>query len=158
MEQKTEELVTWLSKEVVREIAPDELDLYQDIEEEFFKNPDAFIEKDTKKKEKMLGFIGSGIGEQFLTVTVLPIVLGVIGYVGTSGIEALKKEASKGLIRKIEKKFGEKESTDSHFSKDKIGEIREYAFNKAKSMGMDVEKAGILADSLIGKLVLTDVR
>ena len=158
MEKKTEELVTWLSKEVVSEIAPDELDLYQDIEEEFFKNPNAFIEKDSKKKEKMLGFVGTGIGEQFLTMTVLPIVLGVIGYVGTAGIEALKKEASKALARKIEKKFAEKESTDNHISKDKIGEIREYAFNKAKSLGMDVERAGILADSLIGKLILTDVR
>ena len=55
MEKNSNELISRLSYEIVREIAPDELDLFDDIKEEFLKNPDAFLEKDPGKKEEMLG-------------------------------------------------------------------------------------------------------
>lgn len=127
MERNSEELVSRLSYEIVKEVAPDELDLFDDFKEEFLKNPDAFLEKDPKKREKMLGFAELVGAELFFTSIVLPVVSGLI---------------TNYLSKKLEKK------PDSN----KIKEFRDDAFNKAISLGMDKEKAGLLADSLTGKL------
>jgi len=50
MAKNIEELASFLSYEIVKEVAPEELDLFDDIKEEYLKNPGAFLEKDTKKK------------------------------------------------------------------------------------------------------------
>ena len=127
MGKNSEELVSRLSYEIVKEVAPDELDLFDDFKEEFLKNPDAFLEKDPQKREEMLGFAVPIIAEQFFTLFVLPVVSGLI---------------TEYISKKLEKK------TDSN----EIKEFRDYAFNNAISLGMDKEKAGLMADSLIGKL------
>lgn len=127
MEKNSEELVSRLSYEIVKEVAPDELDLFDDFKEEFLKNPDAFLEKDPQKREEMLGFAELVGAELFFTSIVLPVVSGLI---------------TNYLSKKLEKK------PDIN----KIKEFRGDAFNKAIALGMDKEKAGILADSLIGKI------
>ena len=129
MEKNSEELVSRLSYEIVKEVAPDELDLFDDFKEEFLKNPDAFSEKDPQKREKMLGFaIPVDAAELFITVFVLPVVSGLI---------------TNYLSKKIEKKPSSKE----------IKKLRDDTFNKIISQGLDKEKAELIADSTIGKAV-----
>ncbi len=128
MEKNSEELVSRLSYEIVKEVAPDELDLFDDFKEEFLKNPDAFLEKDPKKREEMLGFVELVGAELFFTLIVLPVVSGLI---------------TNYLSKKLEKK------PDSN----KIKELRDDAFNRAISLGMNKEKAELIADSTIGKAV-----
>ena len=128
MEKNSEELVSRLSYEIVKEVAPDELDLFDDFKEEFLKNPDAFLEKDPKKREEMLGFVELVGAELFFTLIVLPVVSGLI---------------TNYLSKKLEKK------PDSN----KIKELKDDAFNKAISLGIDKEKAELIADSTIGKAV-----
>ena len=128
MEKNSEELVSHLSYEIVKEVAPDELDLFDDFKEEFLKNPDAFLEKDPQKREKMLGFAIPVGAEQFITVFVLPVVSGLI---------------TNYLSKKLEKKPSNKE----------IKKLRDDTFNKIISQGLDKEKAELIADSTIGKAV-----
>ncbi len=154
MVKNSEELVSHLSYEIVKEVAPDELDLFDDIKEEFLENPDAFLEKDPEKREKMLGFVGGGAGEIFVTVTVLPLIWSAIKYIGTAGIESLKKEGSKTVAEKIKEKIGGKEGQPS---KEKMNELRRYICQNASSMGVDKEIAGVIADSFIGKLTLMGI-
>jgi len=128
MEKKSEELVSRLSYEVVKEVAPDELDLFDDIKEVFLKNPDAFSEKDPKKREEMLGFALPAGTEQFITGVVLP--------------------AAWNIIKKyVSKKVGERLSINE------IKELRDDAYNIAISQKVDKKKAALIADSLAGKLV-----
>ena len=129
MEKNSEELVSRLSYEIVKDVAPDELDLFEDVKEEFLKNPDAFLEKDRQKREKLLGFAVPAGAEQFVTGFVLPVVL-----------DAIKKYASKKLGKELDK--------------NEIKKLRDGAYNTALSLGMDKEKAELMADSLAGKLVL----
>jgi hypothetical protein len=126
--KNSEELVSRLSYEIVKEVAPDELDLFDDFKEEFLKNPDAFLEKDPKKREEMLGFVELVGVELFFTSIVLPVVSGLI---------------TNYLSKKLEKK------PDSN----KIKEFRDDAFNRAISLGIDKEKAELIADSTIGTAV-----
>lgn len=127
MEKNRKELASRLSYEIVRDVAPDELDLFDDFKEEFLKNPDAFLEKDAKKREKMLGFALPAGTEEFITTVVIPVVWGVI---------------KKYLGRKEEEKLGNR----------KMKELRDDAYSIAISLDMDKEKAELLADSLVGKL------
>ncbi len=150
MDKSSEELASRLSYEIIKEVAPDELDLFDDIKEEYLKNPDAFLDKDPKKKEKLLGF-GGGIGEVFVTTTILPLIWGVVAYIGKAGVESLKKEGAKALEENIKEKIRGKEV---HTSNEKIKEMRDYVFKNALSSGMDEQKATFYADSIIGKLTL----
>jgi len=133
MEKSEEGLLSSLSYEIVKEVAPDELDLFDDFKEEFLKNPDAFSEAEPKKREQMLGFALPPGTEQFITVIVLPVVFHLI---------------DKYIIQKYVTKKGEGKSDP-----DKINTLRDEAYQNATSLGMDEEKASLLADALIGKAV-----
>ena len=154
MDKKSEELAARLSYEIIKEVAPDELDLFDDLKEEYLKNPDAFLEKDSKKKEKMLGF-GGGVGEVFITTTILPLIWGVVAHIGKAGIESLKNESAKALEEKIKEKI---EGKAVHTSNQKIKELRDYIFKNALSLGMDEKKAGLYADSIIGKMTIMEIQ
>lgn len=150
MEKNSEEFASRLSYEIVKEMAPEELDLFDDIKEEFFENPNAFRKKDSGKKEKMLGF-GGGVGEVFVTVTILPIILGIFAQIGKKGIECITEEGLKAASEWIKNK---REGKKGQPSKEKLKEIRDYVCQNAYSTGMDQDRARILADSFIGKLTL----
>ena len=150
MEKNSEELASHLSYEIVKEMAPEELDLFDDIKEEFLENPDDFIKKDSGKKEKMLGF-GGGVGEVFVTVTILPLIWGIFAQIAKKGIESLTEEGSKAAAEWIKNK---REGKKGQPSKEKLKEIRDYVCQNAYSAGLDKDRARILADSFIGKLTL----
>ena len=134
MERNNEELVSRLSYEIVKEVAPEELDLFTDFKEKFLKNPNAFSEKEHKKKEQMLGFALPPGTEQFVTVIVLPVVFSLI---------------DKYIIQKYVTNKGKAQSDP-----DKINQLRNEAYNDAISLGMDEKKAGLLANALVGKAAL----
>lgn len=153
MDKNREELASRLSYEIIKEISSEEIDLFDDIKEAYLKNPDAFLEKDPKKKEKMLGF-GGGAGEVLVTTIIFPLVWGVIAHIGKEGVKTLKNEGAKALEKKIKEKIGEKEVDTSN---EKIKELRDYIFKNALSRGADEQKAIFYADSIIGKLVIMGI-
>ena len=150
MGNNIEELASSLSYEIVKEVAPEELDLFDDIKEEYLKNPGAFLEKDTKKKDQLLGFGGGG-AEVFVTTTILPLVLGVVIHIGKAGIETIKDEGSKAIAEWFKAKLGGKAS---HLSKEKLKLMRDSVYDNAIISGVKKEKASIISDAFIGKLVL----
>ena len=150
MDKNSEELASNLSYKIVKEMAPEELDLFDDIKEEFLENPDDFMKKDSGKKEKMLGF-GGGVGEVFVTATILPLIWGIFAQIGKKGIESLTEEGLKAAAEWIKNK---REGKKGQPSKEKLKEIRDYVCQNAYSAGLDKDRARILADSFIGKLTL----
>ena len=150
MDKYSEELASRLSYEIIKEVAPYELDLFDDIKEEYHKNPNAFHEKDTKKKEKMLGF-GGGVGEALITTMILPLVGGIIAHVGKDGIATLKDEGSKALSGWIKDIMQRKSAQPS---KESLKLMRDSVYNNALSEGVEKEKADKIADLFIGKLAL----
>jgi ABC-type transport system involved in cytochrome bd biosynthesis fused ATPase/permease subunit len=115
-------------------MAPKELIFFDDYREKFLKNPDAFTEKDRKKRDKMLGFTVPDGTTQLLTTFVLPIAL-----------ETIKKWWSKKASQKL--------------SSDQLNTMRSEAYNNAITLGVDKEKAELMADALVGKIVrLSEVK
>jgi len=132
MEKKREELVSQLSYEIAKEMAPEELDLFNDIKEEFLKNPDAFSEKDPQKREQMLGFAIPWDVKSLITTFILPVVWKVI-----------KENLSKFI--------------DAKLDSEEVQRLRDEAYNIAISLEMDKDKAEVMADSLVGKLAKMDL-
>jgi hypothetical protein len=122
------ELASKVSFEVLRDIAPKELILFDDYKAKFIKNPDAFAEKDRKKREKMLGFAIPDGTAQLVTTFVLPIAL-----------NAINKYVNK--------------KTEDKLNKDQLSNMRTEAYNNAVALGMDKEKAELMADALVGKMM-----
>jgi hypothetical protein len=127
-EENSKELASRISFEIVKDIAPRELPLFDDYKEKFMKNPDAFAEKDSKKREKMLGFgVLDGVS-QLLTAIVLPI-----------SFNAIKKYATKKKGKELDN--------------DQLINLRKEAYDNAITMGMNKAKAELMADALVGKMV-----
>jgi len=124
-----------ISYEIIKDIAPKELPFFDDFRERFVKNPDAFTERNREKKEKMLGFAlpdpTSTI--QLLTTFVLPIVLAVIKKYPT------KKEG---------KTLGV----------DQLKEVKTEALKTAADLGINEDKAEVIADAIVGKLTTSGVQ
>ena len=150
MDKNSEELASNLSYKIVKEMAPEELDLFDDIKEEFLENPDDFMKKDSGKKEKMLGF-GGGVGEVFVTAIIIPLIWGILIPIGQRKIESLAEEGLKAVAEWIKNK---REGKKGQPPKEKLKEIRDYVCQNAYSAGLDKDRARILADSFIGKLTL----
>lgn len=127
MEQKHKELTSRISLEIVQEMAPDEVDLFDDFAEEFYNNPDAFLEKDPKKKEQLLGFALPAGSEQFFITVILPIVWNVVKKIIDSTVDEIRDEK-------------------------RIKELEDQIFDEAKSSGIDEDKAKQIAESLSQKI------
>jgi len=127
-EENSKELASRISFEIVKDLAPRELPLFDDYKEKFMKNPGAFVEKDSEKREKMLGFGVLDGASQLLTAIVLPI-----------SFNAIKKY--------VMKKTGEK------LDNDQLSNLRKEAYDYAITLGMNKAKAKLMADALVGKMV-----
>ena len=124
-----EELASRISYEVVKELAPKELPLFDDFKEKFAKDPGAFTEKNQKKRERALGFAFPDGTTQILTSFVLP----------------LASQTIKGFLAKKAAKTP---------GSDELKEMRTQAYNNAIALGVPKEKANLIADSLVGKMVM----
>jgi len=148
VDEEKEAFASRLSYEVVQDVAPEELPLFEDIREEFLKNPDAFSEKDPGKREKMLGFGGEALGP-LITTVVLPLIWSVVSYIGMAGIGSFKET----MAKKVEKKVKETiEGGEKPLSREKTGELKEYVMKNAVTLGLNEAQAALIADSVIGKL------
>jgi len=123
-----------ISYEIIKDIAPKELPFFDDFKERFVKNPDAFAEKNRKKKEKMLGFAfpDPATTTQILTGFVLPIVLAVI------------------------KKYTPKKDGKT-LSDEQAKEVKTEAITTAMGLGVNPDKAEVIADAIVGKLTTSAV-
>jgi len=148
MDEEKQAFVSRLSYEVVKDVAPEELSLFNDINEEFQKNPEAFSEKDPVKREKMLGFVGGPV-EPLLTTAILPLVWSVVQYIAMKGIDAFKEAMAKKVEAKVKETV---EGRGKPLPGDKTGDLRDYVTRNAMILGLDEAKAAMIADSVIGKL------
>lgn len=97
----------------------------------------------------MLGF-GGEVGDALVTVTVFRLIWGILVQIGRRGIDSFTEEGSKALAKWIQNKI---EGKKDQLSTEKLKEIRSYVYQNAYSSGLNKEKASILADSLIGKII-----
>ena len=100
-----------------------------------------------------------------LTPYALAVVVPVIKFLASVVEETAKEEVRTSLserIRKLFRRDGEKQEGKAEaagppalaLSQEQARKVRQTAFDQARGLGVDDARAGLLADSLVGRLVV----
>jgi hypothetical protein len=159
-ERSTEdELAAELAREVVAETAPAELPLFRATSRAFFEDPDRALQQ--RSKDEMLGFGAETVA--FLTPYALAIARPVIALLMSELAKHVQERSAdtvvtwvRRLLRRPDKGVIE-EGTQPEvppLSADQLSHVRRLALDKALELDLDEGKAVLLADAVVGQLVL----
>jgi hypothetical protein len=156
-------LVQEISKDIVVEIAPEEMDLFDELIMEYFQDPTP-PNLSAKPKDDPLGF---GLGEVLIAATpaVAAMVDVVLNYLINESIKAAQGESAEFIKRKIKGLFNpeKKEEKTSKtgqddvepLTKEQLEQVKKLARKQAIKFGIGSDKAEKMANALIGSLALT---
>lgn len=157
-----DQVITDLAREQVARIAPEELPLFQVTSEAFRKNPEKALKGQASRDEE-LGF-GVEAGVVFLTPVALAVTTEVVRFVAGEVRKSVEAESA-GLIREFVKRLfdrfrparqeEEQKKTLPSLTPEQATQVRHLAFEKARQLDLPEAQAGLLADSLIGSLIMT---
>lgn len=154
---ENKELIHELARDVITQIAPQELPLFRAHSEAYFKDPQNALQSQSAKDE-LLGF---GVGEAVVLLT--PIALAtlneVVMFVGGEVKKSAQGEGAAWIqqaIKALFKKFRQPEVDDKKMpaalTPEQLTQVRKIAFNKARQLKLSEDRAKILADAVVGSL------
>jgi len=156
-------LIEEISKDIVVEVAPEEIDLFDELLMEYFQDP-APPDLSTKPKDAPLGF---GLGEVLIAVTpaVAAMVDAVLNYLVSETIKAAQGESAALIKRKVSGLFNpeRKDETTSKpgrddvvpLTREQLEQVKKLARKQAIKFGIGPDKAEKMATALIGSLALS---
>ena len=151
-----------VSKSIVVQIAPEELDLFDELVEEYFQDPTP-PDPTTAATDDPLGF---GLGEALVAVTpaAMAVVNIVLNHLMTESFKAAQEESSEVIKKKIKALFNPKKiggepasrvETDlPPLSKEQMEHVRKLARKQAIAFGIAPARASKMVDALVGSLAL----
>jgi hypothetical protein len=150
------ELVAELARSVLVQAAPEELALFGETAEEYFEDPSAVL--GSGRRDEALGF---GLDVAMLTPYVLAVCAGVVRFLATTVADAARQE-SKPLVTRLVRRLLRQPDAPGEpagdapppLSGEQAGQVRDVAYQQAKHLGLDDDQATLLADSVIGGLVV----
>jgi hypothetical protein len=154
---ENEQLIADIARDLVSQIAPQELPLFRPNSEAYFKDPEKALQSQSAKDD-MLGF---GAGDAVVLLT--PIVLATLNEVVKFVVEEAKKSVQgegaawiQQAIKAMFKKFHQSEAGDKKkpaaLTAEQLAQVRKIAFNKARQLKLSEDRAKILADAVVGSL------
>jgi len=158
-EQVPDAVVADAAREIVARAAPQEMPLFRATSEAYFANPEKAL-ADRKPKDEMLGF-GIETAALLLTPVIIDVVRRVAVALVNSAGDAVEKEGSEavgGFVHKLFQrgKGGEegeaKEADVADLSPEQLQEVREIAYDRALELDVPEDRAGLLADAVVGSL------
>lgn len=147
-----------ISKHIVAESAPEELELFNELIAEYFADPTPPDLTDSGSDDAL----AFGIGEVLVAVTpaIAAMVTAVLTYVLTEATEVIKVESAEKIKKRIKNIFSpekkDKEDSDrpQPLTKDQLEQVKKLARRQAKKFGMEPAQANKMAEALIGAIVL----
>jgi hypothetical protein len=147
---ESQQLVGEISKDIVAEIAPEELEFADELLEEHRQNP-----RHSAKEDDPLGF-GADLLVA-LTPVVAMAVQAVVKYLAEEVLRAAKEESSALIVQKIKVFFGtaeEKKKAGVSLSQEELAKVRTLVKKEAVRGGMPAQDAESLALQIVGRLAL----
>ncbi|HET6561168.1 MAG TPA: hypothetical protein VFG72_04780 [Marmoricola sp.] len=155
------DLLEELARTVLEHSAPEELVIFEETSEEYFRDPDGVL--NPARRDEALGF---GLDLALLTPYVLAVAAPVVTFLLQTVAAAAKEEATprvKELVRRLFNRAGDRspgaapdagEKEPLALTGEQAREVREVALARAKDLGLPAEQARLLADSVVGGLVV----
>ena len=148
-----------VARDLVSQIAPQEIPLFRATSEAYFKDPQALL-KDGESREEMLGF-GTGEAISLLTPVAIAISVEVVKFVTEEVKKSVKTESSgviNDLVRRMFKKHrpaateGETPASPT-LTVEQLREVHKLVFTKARELRIGEPRAKQLADTLVADLI-----
>ena len=151
-----------VAKSMVVQIAPEELDLFDELVEEYLQDPTP-PDVSSAPPDDPLGF---GLAETVVAVTpaAMAVVNIVLNHLMTESVKAAQEESSEVIKKKIKALFNPKKIGDEPagkaetelppLSKEQMEQVRKLARKQAIAFGIAPAKASKMVDALVGSLAL----
>jgi hypothetical protein len=144
-------LITDLTRQVVAEVDPDELSLFDDLLQEYFTESTPPVEREMIAGEEM----GFGMGEMSSSTTpaAATLVTTVLNHLLTEALKLNPDETQEALKPKVKALFnGKSRIGTGPLPKEQVERTRSLIIKQAKSLGWATEEAKRAADTLLGSL------
>lgn len=147
-----------VSKFIVAEVAPEELDLFEELTEYYYEDRSPPDRAETAGDDSL----AFGLAEVIVPVTpaALALVIAVLNYLFAETTAALEDEGEGWLKERLgqifpsEDKDRNKTREREPYTNEQLKQIRRIARREARRFGMDSDMANKMADVLIGRLAL----
>ena len=153
------DLLEELARTILEHSAPEELVIFEETAEEYFHNPDAVLHP--ARRDEALGF---GLDLALLTPYVLAVAAPVLSFLVQTVAAAAKEEATPRVRELVRRLFNRSAAKDAQHERredesltltpEQAREVREVALARATDLGLPEEQARLLADSVVGGLVV----
>ena len=149
-------LVADLARSAVEQTAPEELPLFRPTSQAFFEDPDALTR--SGGRDELLGF-GVDAALVLVTPVALSVARDVVRFVADQLRSRLAQEGEGAVQRALDRVFKRAEPPDqaaadpaSELTDEELERVRTIAVEKARQLRLSPERAGLLADAIVGGL------
>lgn len=149
------ELITQVAQDIVADVAPDEIDLFEELIQEYFDDstPPDF---DRPTIDDPLGFGGAELIVA-ATPAATAAVTAVLGFVLAGFIEAVQEKSFEYLLQRLWGLIRGEQNGSVALSSDQLMAVHQIAQEQALQYGVDSDVAHRIATSVVGRLALNDV-
>jgi hypothetical protein len=153
-EQVPDTVVADAAREIVARTAPQEMPLFRATSEAYFADPEKAL-AERKPKDEMLGF-GIEAAALLLTPVVIDVTRRVALFLVAQFGDAVKKESGEAVGGIVHDLFhrgeGEAKEDVPDLTSEQLHEVREIAYSRALELDVPEDRAGLLADAVVGSL------
>ena len=152
------DLVEEFAKQVLAEIAPEELAVFDETAEEYRDDPQGVLT--ATGRDEAVGF---GLELALLTPYVLAVAGSVLGYLVTTFSDAAKSEAKPAIADLVHRLFrrgdaagkaaqGQQDESSANLTPEQAARVRKVALARAHDLKLSDSNAHLLADAIVGGL------
>ncbi|MBK8981533.1 MAG: hypothetical protein IPM38_04230 [Ignavibacteria bacterium] len=145
----TEQITKEISRTLIEDISPDELEYFDELS-------DAHFKRDVTDKDAQLGFGFVEFGE-LATPAVMTLVSGIVTYLMTDVVKVAKDQMNDSIKEKLKGFFSKKKKQPEDnltLSKEQLEKITGLIDNKLREIDVNEKTALKIRDSLISSFVL----
>jgi hypothetical protein len=147
-------LVTELAEAVLDQTAPEELLIFDETAEEFFQNPERMLNRKSPDEPVEIALL-----TPYVLAVVGPVVSFLISVV-TDSVKEASKTATGEWVRSLLKRKADAPATAASsvpgLTKEQARQVHEIAYERATTLGLSEATAQLLADSVIGGVLVAD--
>jgi hypothetical protein len=160
------DLVGELAQAALRLVSPEELAVFQETEADYYRDPESFWH--TRHRDEAVGF---GIELELLTPYVLVVGIAVVRFLASAVADAVREDLRDQLepviatmVRRLFRRGSPSGDRDPEAPEhgaslgrtaEQGHEVRRVALQQARRLGLDEEKAALLADAFAGALLVS---
>lgn len=151
------QLVAEVAKDLLSQVAPQEMPLFRSISSSYFNNPEKAL-NDQKAKDELLGF-GAAEAVTLITPALLAVSSDVINFLFAEAQKAMKSESTNLIQETVKSWFSkahpkEEKKSPPPLTAEQLALVRKIAEKKAQQLKLSKETTKLLADAIVGSLAV----